>query len=159
MAGPPDPPPKPPPGPPRVPPPTPPRVPADEAPATERRLQRWLIVTLLIALLAAGGAGYAISEIENTKDENREGNAAANALRADVEVFREQATERLDTLENRLDDSADATAVRRLENELDAVDRRVGRLDREGDQGGTQQLETRVDELETRVEELEEDSN
>jgi peptidoglycan hydrolase CwlO-like protein len=117
------------------------------------------VVTLLIALLAAGGAGYAIAEIENTKDENREGNAAVNALRADVEVFREQTTERLDTVEGRMDDAADANTVRRLENELDAVDKRVSQLSRQDDQGGSQELETRIDELERRVEDLEEDSN
>ena len=135
----------------------PPRAPShpDEAPATERRLKLWLVVTLLIALLAAGGAGYAIAEIENTKDENREGNAAVNALRADVEVFREQTTERLDTVEGRIDDAADANTVRRLENELDAVDKRVSQLSRQDNQG----LETRIDELEQRVEDLEKDSN
>ena len=48
----------------------------------------------MLALLAAGGAGYAISEVEDAKDKNKEGNQAVNSLRADFEVFREQVNDR-----------------------------------------------------------------
>ena len=149
---------------PPVPPPTTPG-PADDRPeltpeeARERRQNRWLAITTVIALLAVGGAGYAISEVENTKDENREGNQAVNALRADLEVFREQVTDRLDTVEGRVDDAADARTQRELQDELDALDKRVKQLDQQSDSGDTDDLTTRIDDLEQRVEDLEEESN
>jgi hypothetical protein len=149
---------------PPVPPPTTPG-PADDNPeltpeeARERRQNRWLVITTVIALLAVGGAGYAISEIENTKDENREGNQTVKQLSADLEVLREQVTDRLDTVESRVDDAADARTQRELQDELDALDKRVKQLDQQSDDGGTDALTTRVDDLEQRVEDLEEDSN
>lgn len=152
---------------PPVPPPTTPG-PADDNPeltpeeARERRQNRWLVITTVIALLAVGGAGYAISEIENTKDENREGSQTAKQLSADLEVLREQVTDhrdRLDTVESRVDDAADARTQRELQDELDALDKRVKQLDQQSDDGGTDALTTRIDDLEQRVEDLEEDSN
>jgi hypothetical protein len=73
--------------------------------ARERRQNRWLLILTVIALLAAGGAGYAISEVENAKDENREDDQAVNTLRADLEVLREQVS--VDDLEQRIEDLED----------------------------------------------------
>jgi polyhydroxyalkanoate synthesis regulator phasin len=127
--------------------------------ARERRQNLWLVILTVIALAAAGAAVYAISEVENTKDESREtANDAVNALRADVEVFREQLTERIDTLEGRVDDAADAETQRKLQADLDALDKRVKELDDQGS-GGSDNLATRIDDLEQRVEDLEEESN
>jgi len=137
---------------PPVPPPVEPRPPADDTSeltpeeARERRQNRWLLILTLIALLAAGGAAYALSEIEATKDENRDDDAAVSSLRADVEVFREQVTERLDTLEGRVDDAADAETQRKIQEDLQALQKRVRELGQQG--GGSDDLEQRVDDLE-----------
>jgi chromosome segregation ATPase len=125
--------------------------------AQERRQNIWLLILTVIALVAAGGAGYAISEIENTKDENREGNQAVNALRADLEVLREQLTEKIETAESRLDDAADGETQRKLQEDVEALDKQVKELDQQG--GGTDDLETQLDDLEQRVEDLEEESS
>jgi TolA-binding protein len=113
----------------------------------------------VIALAAAGAAGYAISEIESTKDENREDDRAVTALRADLDVLREQVTERLDGVERRVDDAADAQALQKLEDDLDAVQKRVARLDRQDDGGESDEITTRVDDLEQRIEDLENDKD
>jgi uncharacterized protein HemX len=121
----------------------------------ERRQNRWLVIVTLIAVLAAGAAGYAISEIENTKDENREGNQAVNSLRADLEVFREQTTERLDGLEDRVENTADASELRQIQDDVDALEKQ---LDQQDD-GGSDDLQQQLDDLEQRVQDLEDDSN
>jgi peptidoglycan hydrolase CwlO-like protein len=117
------------------------------------------VIVTVIAIAAAGAAGYAISEIENTKDDNREGNQAVSALRADLEVLREQVTDRLDDVEGRVDEAADASDQRKLQDDLDALDKRVKQLDQKSDDGGADGLATRIDDLEQRVDELEQDSN
>jgi len=128
--------------------------------ARERRQNRWLVILTVIAIAAAGAAGYAISEVENTKDENREGNQAVNALRADLEVLREQVTGRLDDLEGRVGDAADASTQRKLQDDLDALEKQVKQLDEQNDgAAGADNLGTRLDDLEQRVEDLEQDSN
>ena len=127
--------------------------------ARERRQNRWLLILTVIALLAAGGAGYAISEVESAKDENREDDRAVNTLRADLEVLREQVTDRLDEVEGQAQDAADATTQRRLENEIEGLDKRVQRLDQQSGGGDTDALQNRVDDLEQRVEDVEQDSN
>jgi hypothetical protein len=151
-------------GPPVPPPSTP--GPADDRPderleltpeeARERRQNRWLVIAIVIALLAAGGAGYAISEVENTKDENREGNQAVSALRADLEVLREQ----LDDLEGQVEQAADASTQSRIQDQLGALDKQVKQLERQADESGSDdRLTERLDGLEERVDELEQDSN
>jgi hypothetical protein len=108
---------------------------------------------------AAAGAAYSIMEVEDTKDESREeASEAVNSLRADLEVLREQLTERVDTLEGRVDNAADAETQRKLQQDLDALDKRVKELDQQ-DSGTPDNLTTRVDDLEQRVEDLEQDSN
>jgi polyhydroxyalkanoate synthesis regulator phasin len=113
----------------------------------------------VIALLAAAAAGYAISEIESTKDENREDDRAVGALRADLDVLRKQLGERIDAVERRADDAADAQALQKVEGDLDALQKRVARLDREDDNGESDEISTRVDDLEQRIEDLENDNN
>ena len=114
----------------------------------------------MLALLAAGAAGYAISEIESTKDENREDDQAVSALREDLEVLREQLGGRVDELEGRVDDAADAQTQQKLQDDLTALEKRVKRIDDESG-GGVEadELSTRVDELEQRVEDLENDDS
>jgi uncharacterized protein HemX len=147
---------------PPVPPPAGPGAPDEVAPEEltleekrERRQNRWLVIVTLIAVLAAGAAGYAIAEIENTKDENREGNAAVRSLRADLEAFREQTTERLDGLEDRAGNTASAADLRQLQDDVDALEKQLDQLDQ---QGGND-LEQQLDDLEQRVQDLEDDSN
>ena len=146
---------------PPVPPAVPPRPPAADEPARElgRRLRIWLAVVSVIAIAAAGAAGYAISEIESTKDENREDDQAVSALRADLDVLRERMNGRLDAVEGRVDDAADASAQRKLRDDLDALDKRVARLDKQDDGGESDAITTRVDDLEQRIEDLEDDDN
>ena len=146
---------------PPVPPPVTPRPPAVDEPARDlgRRLRIWLVVVSVIAVAAAGAAGYAISEIESTKDENREDDQAVNTLRADLEVLREQLIDRVDNIEGRVDDAASATTQRRLENEIEGLDKRVQTLDDQSGGGDTDALQNRIDDLEQRVEDLEDDSN
>ena len=156
MAGPPVPPPAH-PGPPDVRPDEVRELPPEEV--RERRQNRWLLILTVIALLAAAGAGYAISEVENAKDENREDDQAVNTLRADLEVLREQVTDRLGKVEGQVGDAADATTQRRLENEIEGLDKRVQQLDEQSDGGDTDALQNRVDDLEQRVEDLAQDSN
>lgn len=141
--------------------PPPPRpIPPDEELPEERRgrrQNRWLLLATVIALLAAGAAAYAISEIESTKDANREDDAAVDALRADLEALREETTDRLDTVEGRVDDAADAQTQRRLENSLEEVQQQVRRLNRQD--GDDEDLSSRLDDLEQRVEELEQEAD
>ena len=137
-----------------------PRPPGEELPEERdpiRRLKLWLAVVSVIAIAAAGAAGYAISEIESTKDENREDDQAVGALRADLDVAREQLTERVDGLETRLQRTADASTQRRLQNDLDALETRVNRLDKQDDGGESDEITNRVDDLEQRIEDLEND--
>jgi peptidoglycan hydrolase CwlO-like protein len=117
------------------------------------------VVVGLVALLAAGAAGYAISEIESAKDENREDDQAVSALREDLEVLREQTGERSDALEGRLDDAASAQEQQKLQDDLEALQKRVTKLDQQDDGAENDELTTRVDDLEQRVEDLENDSN
>ena len=118
----------------------------------ERRQNRWLAVLTVIALLAVGGAVYAILQAEDAKDENKQGNQAVNSLRADVEVFREQTTQRLDDLESQVGSAADAQTVSKVQDDLAALDKKVKDLE---DQSGTSGLSNRIDDLEQRVEDLE----
>ena len=145
---------------PPVPPPVTPRPAPPDEPARElgRRLRVWLIVASVIAVGAAGAAGYAISEIESTKDENREDDQAVGALRADLDVLREQMGKRLDSVEGRVDDAADADTQRKLRDDLDALDKRVARLDKQDDGGESDAITSRVDDLEQRIEDLEDDN-
>jgi TolA-binding protein len=149
---------------PPVPPPAQPRPPEarpDELTpeeARERRQNRWLVILTLLVLLAVGAAAYAIFQVEDAKDDNREGSREVNTLRADVEVLRDQLTERLDTVEGRLDDTADDATLRRLSRDLGALDRRVEDLEQPGGAGGDN-LAQRVDDLEQRVDDLEQESN
>jgi len=122
----------------------------------ERRQNRWLVILTVIALLAVGGAGYAISEVENTKDENRDDDQSVSALRADLEVVREQVTD----LEGRVDDAADASTQSQIQDQVEALDKQVKQLERQSDEGGSdEQLANRLDDLEQRVEDLEEESS
>jgi DNA-binding transcriptional MerR regulator len=144
------------------PPPVTPRPPADEVVVERdpfRRLRTWLVVLTVLTIAALGAAGYAISEIESTKDENREDDQAVGALRADLDVLREQLTERLDAVERRVDDAADAKTQRKLQDDLDAIDKRVTKLDKQDDGGESDEITTRVDDLEQRIEDLENDKS
>ena len=117
------------------------------------------MVLSVLVVAALGAAGYAISEIESTKDENREDDQAVNALRADLDVLRERVTSRLDALEGRVDDAADATTQRKLQEDLEALDKRVSKLDKQDDGGESDEITTRVDDLEQRIEDLENDDS
>lgn len=143
-----------------APPPVTPRLPEEES-ARElgRRLKIWLAVLTVLAVAALGAAGYAISEIENTKDENREGDQAVGALRADLDVLREQLSGRLDAAEGRVDDAADAKTQQKLQDDLAALDKRVDKLAKQDDGAASDELATRVDDLEQRIEDLEDESN
>jgi hypothetical protein len=124
----------------------------------ERRQNRWLIALTVVAVAAAGAAGYAISEVEDAKDENREGSQAVNSLRADLEVFREQTTERLDALESQTQNIADASTQRKLQDDLDALEKKVNQLDQQSG-GGSGEIQQQLDDLEQRVDDLENESN
>jgi TolA-binding protein len=133
-----------------------PRPPAEEPEERrERRLTLWLTAVSVVAVLAAAGAGYAISEIESTKDENREDDRAVSTLRADLDVLREQLSDRIDGLETRTDEAADAQTVNKLKTDLEAIDKRVTKLDKQDDGGESDEITTRVDDLEQRIEDLE----
>jgi TolA-binding protein len=136
-----------------------PRPPAEEPKERrERRLTLWLTAVSVVAVLAAAGAGYAISEIESTKDENREDDKAVSTLRADLDVLREQLGGRVDDLEKRVDDAGDARTEDKLRDDLDALTKRVEKLDKQDDGGESDQITTRVDDLEQRIEDLENDN-
>ena len=106
----------------------------------------------VLALAAAVAAGYAISEIEDTKDQNREGNQAVNSLRADLEVFREQVTQRLDSVENQVENAAGSEDLSKAQDDIAALDKKVKDLE---DQSGSSNLSNRIDDLEQRVDDLE----
>jgi hypothetical protein len=110
----------------------------------------------VIALLAAGGAGYAISEVQSAKDDSDESSEAANSVRADLEVIREQ----VDDLEGQLNQTADASTLSQLQDDQAALDKQVKQLERQSEEAGSDdRLTTRLDDLEQRVEDLEQDSN
>ena len=114
----------------------------------------------VIALLGVGAAGYAISEIESTKDENREDDQAVSALREDLEVLREQLGGRVDSLEQRVDDAAGLQELEQVQQDVDGLDKRVKRLDEESGGGAeADELATRIDDLEQRIEDLENDDS
>ena len=149
---------------PPVPPPARPEPPAaretgvDETPALtpeerrERRQNRWLLIVTIVALAAAAAAGYAIVQAEDTKDESREeARGAVNQVQADFEVLRQQVTQRLDSVESQVQDSADAETQRKLQQDLEALDKQVKDLE---DQSGDD-LSSRIDDLEQRVDDLE----
>lgn len=143
-----------------VPPAVTPRPPGEEEPETPRdRLKLWLIALTVLAVVALGAAGYAISEIESTKDENREDDRAVSSLRADLDVVREQLNERIAAVDGRVDNAATAEDQTKLRNDLDALDKRVSKLDEQDDGGESDDISTRVDDLEQRIEDLENDSN
>jgi hypothetical protein len=145
---------------PPVPPAVSPRPPSEDKPGADpaRRLKIWLAVVTVLAVAGVGGAGYAVSEIESTKDENREDDQAVGALRADVDVLREQLGERLDAVEGRLENAADSDTQQKLQDDLKALDKRVDELDKQDDGGESDEITTRVDDLEQRVEELEDEN-
>ena len=116
-----------------------------------------ILSVLVVAALA--GAGYAISEIESTKDENRKDDQAVTALRADLDVLRGQLTERLDAVEGRADDAAAARTVQKVQDDLEALDKRVKKLAKQDDGGESDEIATRVDDLEQRIEDLEDDNS
>ena len=138
--------------------PQPAAVPVEERPALtpderhERRQNRWLVLVTVIALAAAGAAVYGIVQANDAKDENQQGNKAVNSLRADLEVFREQTTQRLDDLENKVETSADAQTLSKAQDDIAALDKKVKDLE---DQSGTGDLSNRLDDLENRVDDLE----
>jgi phage shock protein A len=143
-----------------APPPVTPRPPGEDSPRDlDRRLKTWLAVLTVLAVGALGAAGYAISEIESTKDENREDDQAVGALRADLDVLREQLTGRLDAVEGRVDDAADARTQQKLLDDLAALDKRVEKLAKQDDGGESDDITTRVDDLEQRIEDLEDDNS
>ena len=133
-------------------------VPVEERPALtpderhERRQNRWLVLVTVIALAAAGAAVYGIVQANDAKDENQQGNKAVNSLRADLEVFREQTTQRLDDLENKVETTADAQTLSKAQDDIAALDKKVKDLE---DQSGTGDLSNRLDDLENRVDDLE----
>jgi TolA-binding protein len=135
--------------------PRPPGEGPEERDRRDGRLTLWLIAVSVVAVLAAAGAGYAISEIESTKDENREDDRAVSTLRADLDVLREQLSDRIDGLETRTDEAADAQTVNKLKTDLEAIDKRVTKLDKQDDGGESDEITTRVDDLEQRIEDLE----
>ena len=149
-------------GPPQVPAVTP-RPPSAGPPERDdeyRRLRRWIAVVGVIALIGVGGAAYAISEIESTKDQNRKDDAAVAAVREDLEVMREQLGGRVDSLEQQVDDAPSAQEVERLQSQVEALDKRVKRLDEESGGGAeADELATRLDDLEQLVEDLENEDN
>jgi len=106
----------------------------------------------VLAVAAAAAAAYGIIEAQDAKDENKEGNQAVNSLRADVEVFREQTTQRLDSLENDVETAADAQTLTKVQDDLAALDKKVKELE---DQSGGSDLSNQIDDLEQRVEDLE----
>jgi TolA-binding protein len=146
---------------PPVPPAVTPRLPADEEPEAERGrwLKVWRVAVSVVAVAAAAGAGYAISEIESTKDENRDDDRAVAVLRADFDTLRQQLTPRIDALEEKVDDAADAQTLQKLQDDLDALDKRVEKLDKQDDGGESDAISARVDELEERVNDLEDKNN
>ena len=148
-------------GSPPVPPATVGRPPEEGEPRVDRgrRERIVLIAATVLAVVAAAAAGYAISEIESTKDENREDDRAVANLRADLDVFREQMDERVEKLQGQLGDTAAASSVRRIEADLDKLDKRVSELDQQDDGGESDQISTRVDDLEKRIEDLENDDS
>jgi hypothetical protein len=86
-------------------------------------------VLTVIAVLAAGAAVYGIVQAEDAKDENKQGNQAVNSLRADLEVFREQTTQRLDSLESDVETAADAQTLTKVQDDLAALDKKVKDLE------------------------------
>jgi phage shock protein A len=140
-----------------VPPAVTPRPPGEDDPETPRdRVKLWLIAVTVLAVVAVAAAGYAISEIESAKDENREDDRAVSSLRADLDVVREQLEGRIAAVDGRVDNAATAADQKKLRDDLD---KRVSKLDRQDDGGESDAISTRVDDLEQRIEDLEDDSN
>ncbi len=120
----------------------------------ERRQNRWLVLVTVLALAAAGAAVYGIVQAQDAKVENVQGNKAVNSLRGDLEVFREQTPQRLDDLENKVETTADAQTLSKVQDDVAALDKKVKDLE---DQSGTGDLSNRLDDLENRVDDLEQE--
>ena len=141
---------------PPVPPAVSPRPPGEDEPEEKRdRRTVWLVVVTVIAVLAAGAAGYAISEIESTKDENREDDQAVSALQTDIEALEQELTGRLDRVEADVGQAATRAQAEKLQEDLAALEKRVSKLDQQDDGGESDAISSRVDDLEQRVEDLE----
>jgi septal ring factor EnvC (AmiA/AmiB activator) len=135
-----------PPSPPAVPPP--PGPPSRPEPATTddlRTVRRWLLVAGVWAVAATAIAVIALVEA-NRDDSEKIGARTANQ----VGRVQRQLTERLDDIENRLDEFAPTSDVARLDRRLkkaeDATTKATTKLDK---------LSGRVDDLETQVDDLE----
>jgi TolA-binding protein len=119
------------------------------APATKddlRSLRRWLLVAGVWA--AAATAIAVIALIQANKDDDTEKLGEQTA--AQIGRVQEDLNQRLDQIEQRLDDLAPAEDVTRLDNRLKKVEESTSKA--------TERLDTiadDVDDLQTRVEDLE----
>ena len=113
----------------------------------------------VLALLGGGGAGYAISEIEDTKDENQDRQRGRQlACGRTSRSSGSRSTQRLDRLEGRVDDTADAQTCSKLQDDVDALDKQVSSSTSRAAAVPTTSS-SQLDDLEQRVEDLEQDSN
>jgi TolA-binding protein len=121
---------------------------ADPAPATTddvRSLRRWLLVA---GVWAAAATAIAVIALITANQDDSEEIGARTA--SQIGRVQRSLTERLDQIEQRLDELAPAEDVTRLDNRLQKVEERAGKtLDRVDTIAGD------VDDLQTRVEELE----
>ena len=63
----------------------------------------------------------------------------------------------LDALESQVGNAADASTQRKLQDDLDALEKKVDQLDKQAG-GGSDDLQQQLDDLDQRVEDLENDS-
>jgi TolA-binding protein len=121
---------------------------ADPAPATTddvRSLRRWLLVA---GVWAAAATAIAVIALITANQDDSEEIGARTA--SQIGRVQRSLTERLDQIEQRLDELAPAEDVTRLDNRLQKVEERASKtLDRVDTIAGD------VDDLQTRVEELE----
>jgi septal ring factor EnvC (AmiA/AmiB activator) len=122
------------------------------APATTddlRSLRRWLLVA---GVWAAAATAIAVIALITANQDDTEELGARTA--SQIGQVQRNLTERLDQIEQRLDDLAPAEDVTRLDNRLkkveDAASKTTDRLDTIGDD---------VDDLKSRVDELEQSSS
>ena len=77
-------------------------------------------------------------------------------------MLREQLGDRVEALDQRVEDGANVRRQQKLlRDDLEALDKRVKKLDEESSGGGAEadELNTRIDDLEQRVEDVENDDS